>query len=101
MQIYFMRDKLFEGIKIPDKLTKRFKEAIPSKRYSLLVDIFQDVISGYTAASYDILLAIEDAFTQNGLKEGQDRKEIKKNRDIFLRQMKKYITQRIKMDLQI
>lgn len=95
-----MTSQLFEGIEIPDKLIKRFKEAIPSKRYNLLVDIFQDVLVGYTAPSYDIILAIEEAFIRNGEKDGIDRKTIKKDRNKFLKQMKKYIEERVKMDLQ-
>ena len=97
MKTYKIEEKFFKGIKIPKE---NLREAIPAKKYEHLVRIFQDIVEGYTAPAYDIVYAIEDAITRKRHKEGVSRKDIKKERNKFLKRMSSYIEQRIKMDLQ-
>ena len=97
MKTYKLEEKFFKGIEIPKQ---ELREAIPAKKYEHLVRIFQDIIEGYTAPAYDVIYALEDAITRKRHEQGVSRKDIRKERNKFLKRMMSYIEQRLKMDLQ-
>lgn len=74
---------------------------LPFDKYDQLVELMRTILTGYTAPSYDVILAIEQAFIMEGMLNKKDREEIKKDRNAFLKQMELYVKQRIKSDLQI